>query len=145
MRIVLAFVVAVLGCYLAAATFSSLHVLGQLSAMNIDVSFGQSLGMIGHDWLGLTGIFLPVSVIGLGVAFLIARQLLRLPPLQTLTTFAYVSAGAVALVAIHLILTLVFDIHPIAASRTTGGLALQGLAGAFGGWLYVWRSRTGAV
>ena len=144
MRIALAFVIAVLGCYLLAATFASMHVLDHLSNMNIEIPLALSVQTIWHDWLGLTGIFLPVSVVAMGIGLSVAYLLLRLPVLQSLTTLAYVSAGAVALVAIHLVLNLVFDIHPIAVSRTFGGLAMQGLAGAVGGWLFLWRSGIGA-
>ena len=46
-------------------------------------------------------------------------------------------AGAVGLVAIHLLLHLAFGVTPIAIARSTGGLLLQALAGAVGGFTYL--------
>lgn len=136
MRIVLAFLAAVVGCYFVATTAASGHVLSQLSDMGVELSASQQIGHITHDWFGFTGIFLPVIVIGLLVAFVVARALLKLDALANLTTFAYVAAGAVALLSIHILLNLQFDMHPIAASRSVVGLLLQALAGGVGGWLF---------
>ena len=136
MRIVLAFLVAVVGCYFVATTSASSHVLSQLGDMGVELSATQQLAHISHDWLGFTGIFLPVIVVGLLIGFVVAYLLLKVDSLSELTTVAYVAAGAMALLAIHILLNLVFDMHPIAASRTSLGLLLQAVAGGVGGWLF---------
>jgi len=52
----------------------------------------------------------------------------------------YIIAGASALVCVHLALNLAFGITPVAIARTTTGLGLQALAGAAGGYTYVYLS-----
>lgn len=136
MRIVLAFLASVVGCYFVATTSASGHVLSQLSDLGVELSTGQQLAHVSHDWLGFTGIFLPVIVVGLLVGFVVARLLLKIDALANLTTLAYVAAGAVAVLSIHLILNQQFDMHPIASSRTGLGLLMQAVAGAVGGWLF---------
>jgi hypothetical protein len=48
-----------------------------------------------------------------------------------------VLAGAVAVVSIHVALNLAFELTPVAVARTNGGLLLQALAGAVGGFTYI--------
>jgi hypothetical protein len=50
----------------------------------------------------------------------------------------------VAVLAMHLILQQLFNITPVAATRTAGGLLLQVLCGAVGGWVFVRLLRVGA-
>lgn len=136
MRIVLAFLASVVGSYLVATTAASAHVLSQLGDMGVELSAGEQFAHVSHDWLGFTGIFLPVILLGLLIGFVVARLLLRIDALANVTTFAYVAAGAVALLSVHIILNLLFDMHPIASSRTVVGLLLQAVAGGVGGWLF---------
>jgi hypothetical protein len=95
--------------------------------------------MTWKDIGGMAGMFLPMVAFGLLIAFmttaLIRRYWKRWPvPL-------YLLAGSVALLCIHLGLNLMFSITPIAVARSTGGLALQALAGAAGGFTYIYLSR----
>ena len=45
-------------------------------------------------------------------------------------------AGAAALVCIHVTLNLALGLTPVAIARSPGGLLVQGLAGAAGGYVY---------
>ena len=49
----------------------------------------------------------------------------------------YLLAGAAALTALHLLLHLVFGLTPVAIARSAGGILVQALAGAAGGWVYI--------
>jgi hypothetical protein len=49
----------------------------------------------------------------------------------------YLLAGATAVVCIHLGLNLAFGITPVAIARSSLGLLLQALAGAAGGFTYL--------
>jgi len=79
--------------------------------------------------------FLPMVAFALLVAFLSSALLSRW--LHRWRLPLYFTAGAAALVCIHLALHLAFGITPVAAARTAAGLLMQGIAGAAGGLTYV--------
>jgi hypothetical protein len=127
-----AWAVAVLIAYLAATTFATMAVVLSLHNLGAPVAFLQGLRMIAHDWLAMTGIFLPVIALGFAIAMPVAGGLGRWKPDWRSGLFA--AAGAAALVAVHLALKASFGITPIAVARSLPGLASQALAGACGGW-----------
>lgn len=129
-----AFVATVLAAYLAASTFATLSVVIRLRELEVPLSASDVLYMIGHDWLGLTGIFLPVLALGFALALPAAAGLARWQ--SGWRTVFYTAAGAVALVTVHLALKAAFGITPVAVARSVPGLASQALAGAAGGWLF---------
>ncbi len=128
-----AFVLAVLVTYLTATTAATQSVLARISEMGLPVGLGQRLSTTAHDLAGMAT-FLPLIGAGFALAFLVTVLLLRRWPQRR--TLLYMLAGGVSLVATHLIMKAVFDITPIAAARTPGGLAVQGLAGALGGYAF---------
>ncbi len=128
------FVLAVAATYVLGVISASQHVAASLESMGAEVDFGTRLAMIGHDLGGMATSFLPMIVIGLLVAFAVAALLLRwLPRYRYLL---YTLAGAAAVVTIHLALNAAFDITPVAVARSLGGLLVQGLCGAVGGYVY---------
>ena len=133
-RRILTFFGAVLVTYLLAGLLASNSALNSIVALGLPISLGQRLSANAHDLLGMASSLLPLVVIGLLIAFLIATLLVRRAPRLRLPLFAL--AGAVALVGIHVALKLTFDITPVAAARTVAGLLLQGAAGAVGGYLF---------
>jgi hypothetical protein len=88
-----------------------------------------------RDIAGMAPMFLPLVAFALLFALLGAALLSywlrgwRLP--------LYLLAGATGVVCIHLGLHLAFGITPVAVARTGGGLLLQGIAGAAGGYGYL--------
>lgn len=136
MRIVWAFLAAGAVSYFLASTGASGHVMSNLGDMGIALTTGQKWTHLSHDWLAFTKIFLPVILLCLLIGFMVARLLLNIDALANLTTFAYVTAGAAALLVVHQILFTLFEMHPIAASRTVLGLLMQAVAGGVGGWLF---------
>ncbi|WP_405232460.1 hypothetical protein [Lentisalinibacter salinarum] len=128
------FVLAVAVTYLLAVISASQHVAASLEGMGAEVGFGTRLEMIVHDLGGMATSFLPMLVIGFVIAFGVAALLLKwLPRYRYLL---YTLAGAVAMATIHLALHAAFDITPVAVARSTGGLLVQALCGAVGGYLY---------
>lgn len=129
-----AFAAAVLVAYLAAATCATLAVVTSLRMLAVPVSLRDTLGMIAHDWHGMIPMFLPLVAAGMALGFTVAALTARWRPRWRSGLF--VAAGAVALLAIHLLLHAAFGITPIAVARTLSGLASQAVAGAAGGWMF---------
>ena len=133
-RRIATFVGAVLATYVVAAVLASNSAISNVIAMGLPVDFGKRLEVIGHDILGMTTSYLPLIAVAFLLAFLVAGLLVRNRP--TLRIAIYVLAGSIAVVCIHVGLKMAFDITPVAAARTTVGLSLQAMAGAFGGYLF---------
>lgn len=129
------YLAAVLVTYLLASITATQSVVSSLSGMGVSVSVADRLAMTVHDIIGMAGMFMPMIAFALLIAFLVSALIYywlrrwRLP--------LYLLAGAVAVVTIHLALNLAFELTPVAVARSTGGLIMQALAGAFGGYTYV--------
>lgn len=125
---------AVLAAYLLASITASQYVVASLDAMGVEVGFADRLSMTLADLAGMAGMFVPIIAFGLLVAFLVTALLCRW--LGQWRTALYVLAGAAALVCIHVTLNLALGLTPVAIARSPGGLLVQGLAGAAGGYVY---------
>jgi len=134
-----AYMIAVIVAYLLASITATQSVVSRLAEMGVDVDLAERLRMTLHDIAGMAGMFLPMVAAGLLAAFLVAALLCYLMGKRPISL--YVVAGAVALIAIHLTLRLTFEITPIAIARSTGGLLIQGLAGAIGAYAYAYTNR----
>ena len=130
---------AVVTTYLMASVMATQSVISSLSGMGVDVSFAERIAMTLHDISGMAGMFLPMIAFGLLIAFMSAGLICHYR--NHWRTPLYIIAGAVALVCVHLALNLAFGITPVAIARTTSGLLLQALAGAAGGFTYVYLSK----
>jgi hypothetical protein len=134
-RTLTAYLAAVLVTYVVAAFAATQSVMNALQGLGAPVTAGVRLDAAWHDLLGMASSYLPIIAIALLIAFPVAALISRaLPRLRLL---AYPLAGAVAVLAVHLILQQLFNITPVAATRTAGGLLLQVLCGAVGGWVFV--------
>jgi len=134
-----AYLLAVIVAYLLASITASQSVIARLAEMGIEVNFADRLRMTLQDIAGMAGMFLPMIAAGFLIAFLLTALLCRWLGRRPIAL--YILAGAVALIAIHLTLNLAFGITPVAIARTMGGLAIQGLAGAVGGYFYAYINR----
>ncbi len=134
-----AYLLAIIVAYLLASITATQSVIARLGEMGIDVNFADRLGMTLQDIAGMAGMFLPMIAAGFLAAFLLTALLCRW--LGRRPVALYILAGAVALITIHLTLNLAFGITPVAIARTTGGLLIQGLAGAVGAYLYAYTNR----
>ncbi len=126
--------VAALVAYLVASTLATQVILANVAALGPEVDFAVRLQATGHDLLGLAVSYLPLIALGFLLGLPIAAGLGKWLPAQRL--WLYVSAGAVAIIAIHLLIKAVLGLSGIAATRGLLGLLSQGLAGACGGYLF---------
>jgi hypothetical protein len=130
-----AYLASVVAAFVPASITATHSVISSLAKMGVDVDPVTRVSMSLQDLAGLAGTLLPMIAAGFLVAFLVAGMLCLWWPRWR--TVLHVAAGAAALIAIHLTLKLALGITPVAIGRTTGGLLVQGLAGAFGGYVFV--------
>ena len=128
------YIAAVIVAYCFGALFISQGNIAAVTGLGFDVTMSQRLGAIVHDVSGMTDIYLPLVAVslllGLPVAFAVVR---KTPHLRMI---GYVSAGFVALLAMHVIMKAVLGLSGIAPTRTLWGLLAQGVAGGIGGYLF---------
>lgn len=133
-RSILAFWVAVLVTYLIAAALATQHVLGALTDMGMNIDFGVWMSATLHDLVGMAPTYVPLIV----VAFLLALPVIILVCRghQGWRRTGYIAGFFVGIVAMHLLMTALLDVTPVAATRFFSGLLQQGFAGAVGGYVF---------
>ena len=134
-RVLKAFFPAVIAAYIIGCLLATQVVLGNLADMGVDISLATRLQASFHDLLGMTA-YLLLILVAFVIAMPVAAGLVRIHLVPGTRVFWFTLAGFVALVALHLIMRQVLGVYPVAAARDLGGLLLQGLAGAVGGFLY---------
>ncbi|MBL4682098.1 MAG: hypothetical protein JKY88_15415 [Pseudomonadales bacterium] len=133
-RTIGAFLAAVIGTYLLGVVFISQANLANIAEMGLTVGFSVRIDTLLHDLTHMTEIYLPLVTVSSIIAFPVATGIIRLTP--GLRLIGYISAGFVALIAMHLIMKMVLGLTGVAPTRTMMGLLAQGIAGAFGGYLF---------
>jgi|TARA_B110000977_G_C11027865_1_gene473967 hypothetical protein len=133
-RNVFGFFAAVIAAYVLGAIFISQGNIASIIAMDFDVSVAQRFEAALHDVMHMTNIYLPVIAVSYFVSMPVARLIIKYVPQQR--AILYALAGAVGLVAIHLIMKMVLGLTGIAATRTFVGLLAQAIAGGVGGYLF---------
>ena len=134
-----AYLLAVIVAYILASITATQSVIARLGEMGVEVNFANRLIMTVQDIAGMAGMFLPMIAAAFLVAFMVTALFCRWLGRRPIA--AYVLAGAVALISIHLTLYLALGVMPVAIAKTTGGLLIQGLAGAVGAYLYTYMNR----
>ena len=129
-----AFVAAVVATYALGAIASTQVILSEVAAFGLPVGAGVRADATLHDLVGMAVAYLPLIGASLLIAFPVAALALRYVPL--LRALGYALAGGAALWALHLIMIGVIGMHPLAATRTAFGLALQAGAGLVGGYVF---------
>jgi len=129
-----AFLVAVLVAYLIGAALATQHVLGALTTMGMNIDFGVWAHTTLHDLFGMFTTYAPL----IALAFLVALPVILLvcrgrPGWRRI---GYTTGFFVAIVVLHLLMPLVLNVTPVAATRLFSGLIQQGLAGAVGGYVF---------
>lgn len=142
-RSILAFLVAVLVTYLIAAALATQHVLGALTEMGMNVDFGVWLNATLHDLVSMAPTYLPLII----VAFLVALPVVVLVcrGRSGWRRIGYTTGFFVGILAMHLLMTAVLDVTPVAATRFFGGLLQQGFAGAVGGYVFYLLGRSSGL
>lgn len=135
LRLILAFLAAVLVTAAVAAAASTQFVLAGLSQLGVEIGIGDRLTMTAHDVVGMGATYLPIVGVGFLLAFGVAALVIRylLPGWSLL---GYTLAGFTAILAIILIMIEAFGLVPIAGARSVAGMFTQCLAGALGGYVF---------
>ena len=136
-----AFVCAVLVTYLAGSMLSTQMILHEVSSFGVSVDFATRVSATLHDLVGLAVTYLPIIAIALLVAYPVTALVLRFVPGPR--AVAYAIGGAAALFALHSLMFAVLGMHPLPATRSGLGMALQAAAGAIGGWTFARIARRG--
>jgi hypothetical protein len=141
LKIVLAYILAVVTAYVAAVLAYTQLNLANVVEMGLPVDMMDRVGAAGHDLIGMAGLYLPIIAVALLLAFGFTAIVLRWVP--QLRTLGYMLAGFVAIFVVDYALgaLLTGGTHPLAVTRTTIGLLSQCIAGAVGGYVFVLLSR----
>ena len=131
----ISFLLAGLVAYVIAVLFYTQINLSNLTDLGIDISFSDRLGAASHDLLSMTGMYLPIMLVALLVAFSLAAIVIRFLP--NLRILGFVVAGTVGVLALVLFFFSSFlGTNPIAVTRSSLGLLSQCGAGGMGGLVY---------
>ncbi len=133
-RRILAFACAVLATYVLASFASTQTILNTVSSFGLAVGLSVRGEATLHDLAGLAPTYLPIITVALLVAFPATALALRFVPVPRV--LAYAVAGAAALFTLHALMAAVMGMHPLPATRSGLGIALQAAAGAVGGWAF---------
>lgn len=133
LRYAAAFVAAVVCTSLLASVLSTQSVIASLQEVGANVGFGTRLSMTFGD-LRILETLAPITAACFLVGFLVAFACNKFV-YQSRTAW-FVLAGACALMCTILLLSWHLQLAPIAGARTFLGLALQGFAGAVGGYVF---------
>ena len=130
----ISFLLAGLVAYVIAVLFYTQINLSNLTDLGIDISFSDRLGAAWHDLLSMTGMYFPIMLVALLVAFSLAAIVIRFLP--NLRILGFVVAGTVGVLALVLFFSSFLGTNPIAVTRSTLGLLSQCCAGGMGGLVY---------
>lgn len=130
-RVLLAFVLAVVVTTVLGAVAHTQFVLGRLVDLGIDIPLSERLSMTFHDIAGMGPMF--GAIIGLGFLVAMAAGALVFWFAGVQRMLVYGVAGAVAVAVALTAMGMVYDITPIAGARSTAGFIAQLIAGALGG------------
>ena len=130
----ISFLLAGLVAYVVAVLFYTQINLSNLTDLGIDISFSDRLGEAWHDLLSMTGMYLPIMLVALLVAFSLAAIVIRVLP--NLRILGFVVAGIVGVLALVLFFSSFLGTNPIAVTRSSLGLLSQCGAGGMGGLVY---------
>ena len=133
-RRLISFLVAGLVAYVIAVLFYTQINLSNLTDLGIDLSFSDRLAAAAHDLLSMTGMYLPIMLVALLVAFSLAAIVIRFLP--NLRILGFVVAGFVGVLALVLFFSSFLGTNPIAVTRSSLGLLSQCGAGGMGGLVY---------
>ena len=137
MKLVLAYILAVVTAYVAAVLAYTQLNLANVVEMGLPVNLMDRIGAAAHDLIGMASLYLPIIAVALLLAFGFTAIVLRWVP--QLRTLGYMLAGFVGIFVVDYALgaLLTGGTHPLAVTRTTVGLLSQCVAGALGGYVFV--------
>lgn len=139
LKLLLAFVAAVIVTTILGAAFHTQFVIGRLTDLGIAVPFADRMSTTLHDIAGMAPLFGAVIATGFLIAFLTGALVYRFAGVQR--DLIYVIAGAAAIAVALSAMAAVYNITPIAGARSWLGFMAQMAAGAVGGYVFALISR----
>jgi hypothetical protein len=133
-RLIVGFVGAVAATYLLGAVLSTAFIMSSLTGMGVALDIGERISWLLHDLVGMAPAYGIVIALAFGIALPIAERVARIVP--NWRNIGLVAAGALAVIATHLIMRMALELTGLPATRTALGLMAQGLAGAVGGYAF---------
>ena len=140
--LVIHFFVSVLIAYFFACIFHTQMVIAGLTDIDVVVDLSSRVFMSTQDFVGLALPYGSVVLVGLLIAFLIAKGIKKFTPIES--NYIYIVAGGLAMLVILLAMQPILGVTLLAGARTSVGILLQMLAGAIGGIAFVQMRGRGA-
>lgn len=134
LKLIFDFLVSVLVTFFFASVFHTQSVLAGLSELEVDIPFSARLNMTLQDLIGLSTSYCIILSIGLLLAFLTTRFVIKFVNVDA--RFIYAIAGALCVLIILVAMQPILNITLLAGARTGLGVGLQMFAGSIGGYTY---------
>lgn len=141
MRVILAFLAAAIVTFVISGGFYTQQVLAEQAAIGATYTPPQTVEAYWRNYLGLLGGSMPsfamITTIAMAIGFAVAAPLKRV--LKPLAPVAYPIAGAASLTGVIWIIENAIGgggVGAIGGARGVIGMALQGVAGAAGGFVF---------
>ncbi|MBO6565269.1 MAG: hypothetical protein JJ921_15650 [Pseudomonadales bacterium] len=134
MKVVFGYFLAVLATYSLGALFVSQGNIAEVVGMGFEITMSHRIDAVIHDLTHMYDLYLPIVAVGMLIGLSVAALIINY--VIDLRLIGYVSAGFVALVAIHVLIKATLGLSGIAPTREIVGLLMQGLAGAAGGYVF---------
>jgi hypothetical protein len=134
LKIIGAFLAAIVTADVLACIGSTQFVLAGLTNMGMDVSIAVRFSATIHDVVGMAPPYAVVIAVAFLLAFAFSALLLRWIPGSRVLWYS--ASGTVAIIAALLIVEFQLGGMLVGGARTPMGLAVQGLAGGLGGWVF---------
>lgn len=133
LRLILAFLAAVLSASVLCSLLSTQFVIAGLQSVDIAIPVAVRLQMSVDD-LAILQTLIPALSACFLVGFIVAALCIRW--VGGSRTGWYTIAGFSSLIALYLLLNFILEIMPISGARSIIGLTAQGLAGGLGGYVF---------
>lgn len=143
LRVLKAFFPALLLTYLLASLLATHSAMQSLRELGVAVPLAVQLQASWHDLLGMASSYLLLILVAFVIALPAAAGFFRL--LGRMRPLLFLLAGFMAILAMHLLLSGILNVTPVAAARSLPGLLGQCLAGALGALAYCQLSRRPAI
>ncbi|MEE4279519.1 MAG: hypothetical protein V2I82_13715 [Halieaceae bacterium] len=133
-RTLLAFLLAALAAYGLGAGLATQTMLADVQSFGFPLTLRDHLQASLQNLAGLAGHYLPLVALGLAPVLMLAA--LRAVFLRRMHALLYATFGALGIIALQVIYLEVHDQPALAAAADVPGMLMQGLAGAFGAYVF---------
>ena len=134
LRVLVSYAAAIVTAAVLACAAATQFMLAGLGNFGMQVTLSDRWSATLHDIVGMGPPYMMFLSVGFLIAFTVTAILLRWVPGSR--SAWYSAAGAVAIVAILMMIKYSLGGTVVGAARTLFGLAVQALAGGAGGWLF---------